>query len=55
MSQEHYDGWRRDREIEEFGLLEPGQPTETAHIEHVRAMQAEFSPAERRLIRANRE
>ena len=42
---------RRDRELEEAGVLEPGESTETAHNDHVRAMRAEFTPEERAIIR----
>jgi hypothetical protein len=34
-----------------LGLLDPEQPTEWAHLQHERAMSAEFTPIERRLIR----
>lgn len=33
------------------GLLDPGQPTEWATIQHQQAAEAEFTPEERRLIR----
>lgn len=41
----------RDRQLEENGLLDPDQPTETAHVEYTRAMRREFTPLERQLIR----
>ena len=41
----------RDHWLEKVGLLDPGQPTETSHIEHVRSMLAEFTPRERILLR----
>ncbi len=42
----------RDLWMDNAGLLEPGQPTESAHVEHVRRMSAPFDTTERRLIRA---
>lgn len=36
----------------DHGLLDDGQPTEAAHLRHVEAMEADFTPRERRLIRA---
>ena len=33
------------------GVLEPDQPTDVSHALHLRAMQAKFTPRERRLIR----
>jgi len=41
----------RDFQLEELGLLDPGQPTETATINHRQAMEAQFTPLERRQIR----
>ena len=41
----------RDWQAEHLGLLDPGQPTETATVNHRKRMEAEFSPAERRMIR----
>lgn len=41
--------------LADLGLLEPGQPTEGAHIVHMRALRrkrvAEFTPQERAHIR----
>lgn len=50
-----------DAEVEMFleherlvdaGLLDPDQPTPWGHLVHLRRMEAEFRPQERRLIRA---
>lgn len=41
----------RDQRLQNDGPLDPGQPTETVHKDHVRRMRSEFSPTERRLIR----
>lgn len=35
----------------ENGLLEPDEPTEWAHKQHIDKMQAEFAPVERHMIR----
>ncbi len=43
-------GWR-DWRLEHDGLLDPGQPTESAHVLYVQRMTAPFSPLERRMIR----
>ncbi|HBO13353.1 MAG TPA: hypothetical protein DD491_11265 [Halieaceae bacterium] len=51
MTDAELEARRRDHEAEAAGLIDPGQPTETAHRDHVRAMEAELSPLERRLIR----
>lgn len=42
----------RDLQLEKFGLLDEGQPTETAHNEYVERMSAPFTAVERRMIRA---
>lgn len=39
-------------ELEQLGLLDPDQPTEGAHRRYVEKMEADFTPVERRLIRA---
>lgn len=41
----------RDQQLEENGLLDPDQPTETATIDYQRRMRAEFTPIERQMIR----
>lgn len=43
---------RCDWEIETAGLLDPDQPTRQAHQRYVTERQRDFSPRERRLIRA---
>lgn len=48
---------RLDAEIEEWtlrevGLIEPDQPTAISHARYVERMEAEFTPIERRIIRA---
>ena len=42
----------RDQQLEDNGLLDPGQPTETAHILYTRRMRAPFTALERQLIRS---
>ena len=51
MKEAEMEARRRDMDAENFGLLDEGQPTLTAHLDHVRSMVAEFSATERRLIR----
>lgn len=51
MSDAEFEARRRDHEAHAAGLLDPDQPTETAHRDHVAAMEADFAPLERRLIR----
>ena len=46
-----YEEAREAFELEEFGLLDPGQPTKLAHKKHEKAMTAEFTGLERRMIR----
>ena len=41
-----------DALAERAGLLDPDQPTRTAHHKHEIAQSAEFSPRERRVIRS---
>ena len=51
MNEAEWEARLRDKRLLDDGLLDPDQPTETAHRDHVRKMEAEFSPLERRLIR----
>ena len=39
--------------LEDLGLLEPDEPTIAAHEDHIERMESEFTPLERRLIRAD--
>ena len=41
----------RDHQLKDNGLLDPGQSTETAHNDYTKCMQAEFTPAERQMLR----
>ncbi len=52
MSARQLEANVRDWQLEHFGLLDPDQPNESAHIEHVRRMNQPFPAQERRLIRA---
>ena len=51
MSDAEIEARRRDQQIEENGLLDPGQSTETAHNDYTKRMQAEFTPVERQTLR----
>lgn len=52
MSDARLEANWRDLWMDNAGLLEPRQPTESAHVEYVRRMSAPFDATERRLIRA---
>lgn len=47
---EHEAQWR-DSQLFENGLLDPGQPTETASIDYNRCMRKPFTLLERQMIR----
>lgn len=49
--EKHLDQRVYVKHLEYLGLLEPDQPTYFAHQDHIRQMEAEFTPLERRLIR----
>lgn len=51
MSEAELEARVRDQRLQDDGLLDPDQPTETAHKDHVRRMKDQFTPTERRLIR----
>lgn len=51
MSDVEIEARWRDQQLEENGLLDPGESTETAHYDYVKRMRAEFTPAERQMIR----
>lgn len=42
----------RDWRLEHDGLLDPDQPTETAHLAYRARLFAEFTPLERAMIRS---
>lgn len=46
------EAWQRQHVMLDWGLLDPGQSTEFAHNEYVRAMREPFTPLERQQIRA---
>ncbi len=51
MKDREIEGRWRDQQLVENGLLDPGESTETAHIDYTKRMRKPFTPIERQLIR----
>lgn len=57
VEQWHDPEWLRaqHQRLDDKGLLDPDQPTAYSHAAHVAEREAEFTPLERRMLRARSE